>query len=134
MSDDLEWARHLVERGAVVMHLPTNVIGKAVRLHDAEHPYQPEPERRPVTAPVLELEPGHTFVAKADAFIELTPREARLYEHVRLALHQSMIESMRVAAAMQIQPRTAITVVVSALRTQGAMLEAGGRPEKAADE
>jgi hypothetical protein len=115
------WAHALV--GKMVMHMPTVSIGRVTRA------WPPGTYRSRVTAEVimgdtvLEMEPGHGFVARnVEDFRVLEEREAKYYDALSQALSHFTREAVVLAAAHNIPPASAAVFIGSALRTQANLL------------
>jgi hypothetical protein len=124
-EEDLGWAQTLVDDHAVVMHVETRTVGRVEELYDGQGKlYTPPGEgARPVKHPVLKLDRGHTFVAKAGSFVRFEPREASYFQDVQAAIAGTLGEVAQLGAAKGVQGPTAFLLMAAALRQQLRELE-----------
>lgn len=123
-----QWAQALVDDHAWVMHVPTGVVGQVESLFDGEVRVYVSPENdRPVPGSVLALAQGHTFVATEENFVRLADHEARFYEAIQQVVAGALRELIPVGAAMAVPAPTINVLIIAALKTQAAILEAEHR-------
>jgi hypothetical protein len=124
-TDKLAWAKQLVEKHAWVMHVQSRTVGRVAELYDGEGKlWQPPESDRPVKAPVLKFEQGHTFLARdPGAFIEFTGREASFFQDAQASLAGALSELAQLGAAKGVIGQTGILLLTSALRQQLRELE-----------
>ena len=108
-----EWCVALVSKRALVMHQPTQVMGRVKSFRG------PTPECQ---ASTLEVEPGHTFVAKEEDFLVLTEQQSKFVEAVGKAMRHFTGEAITLAASCGLDAPPAMRLLGSLLRIQGMML------------
>lgn len=130
MTDDLKWARELVDEHAWVFVPGAHVVGRVLELYDTDGQKYVSPiNAEEVAHPVLVVEPGHSFLAVANNFIRLDERQARAYYAFQQAIKMTVEESGKLAAAHKMPPRTSALLIGAALRAQAALLEADPKQE-----
>ncbi len=114
-GNDFAWANILVARGAWVLHVPTQVIGRAFGV------YGPSES---CTTHTLEVIPGHRFIATEENFIPLEEKESIFYESFQAGLSEviRLVGDAGSKAGMPLP--TAVRLLVSGLRSQANLLEA----------
>lgn len=119
MKDDLEWAKRFVEQRSWVLHVDTRTVGQVAELFDAEgNPYTPPGQDKPLRDPVLRLEQGHTFVARAGAFIEFTAREAQFFRDAQGILARACHEMAVQGGKLNVVAQSGALLMAAALRAQ----------------
>lgn len=110
-----------INRG-MVLHREANVVGIVVGVH-LPGEYKSPINGEPVTAHVLELDGGHTFVFNGDApaegfmarFHHLTKREAHFLLMMVGTVDEFITGAARLGAAMRLDPALGRDLVVSVL-------------------
>ena len=117
MSEEHAWAERLANDAGIVLHIPTGVIGKVVAFH--------KDGTKLVNAPVLEIEPGHTFLAdKSEHFYAFEPATAHFFKTFNDTVQTLVKNIAHVAVAMKIEQRAAIVIMRTVLMSAVRMLEA----------
>jgi hypothetical protein len=123
----LALGRALEGKKAWILH-ESLAIGPVKRFWDGETEKFVSPlNELEVEAPVIELETGHSFVAKPGSFAELEPKEVKAYVFLQQTLAQVIRTAARGAASAGLEISDVITLLRAALRAQLAALEI---PEK----
>ncbi len=128
------WAAPLVEQKAWVLHLPSGVVGQAVRLWG---PGESFPSGDRITVHALELDTGDRFIADPEAFTVLTDMEVAYLSVVNEAMRRA-VGSMVALAAGEVQRKApsavslprAVQLLGSVLATQLRALRATGQGEE----
>mgnify|MGYP003403120283 CR=1 FL=1 len=126
MSEEitLGWANKVVTDKQWLLHMPTLAIGPAEELFDGKvKMFRATEESAPVTSPVVKLLTGHALVANPNAFIELSFRDVEFYKLATRKFTEFMTGAVQVAAEAGVQPRTAVTILITILKTQLRALE-----------
>lgn len=117
MNSNLEpWAEELVASSAVVLHLPSGVVGAVQRLVPAGEP--PTEGAQPLTVPVLVLDTGDSFCCSRDTLQVLTPREHQYHQHVQRLLGMALVEFGAIGRAMGLPPERLLVLLRTALARQ----------------
>jgi hypothetical protein len=117
--EDLEWVKGLVDRGSYVLHVESRTVGKAVELYDGEGKLYVSPgNHKPVRAPVLRLDHGHSFVARRGAFIEFSAKEAVLFVESQQKLAACLASIAARGGELGVMAQAGALVVAAVLRAQ----------------
>jgi len=127
MDGKNDWAA-LAARKAIVLHIPTQVIGCVVQFYDGDATiYKTPATNADVKGKVIVFESGHSFVAKAENFIVLEQHEAEFYAGCQKVLTEGLKALIRLGAEKGVMPATLNVLIIASLRTQAMVLETGHR-------
>jgi hypothetical protein len=133
-ADDLGWAKDFVSRNAWVLHVESRVVGKVVALYDGEgKKWVGQIDPRPVQEPVLKLEQGHTFIAKAGSFIELAEKEAQFVSEAQAGLSAIVGAAAQRAGALGVVPQACALLLAAAFAQQLREIERMAKESAAKD-
>lgn len=86
MEIDYSWAKQLVSIRAMVLHVPTQVIGATVQFYEPGEYISPINDK-PVDEAIIRMHEGNAFVARAPTdFLPLTEAEIAYLQIVRAQL------------------------------------------------
>ncbi len=114
-ADGLDWARALAQKGAWILHVPTQVVGQVFALHEGD------PE---VRFPTLEVVPGHRFVCTEDNFIPLDQKSSHFYTAMQTGISEVIRVVSNAGSKSGLPMPTAVLLITSCLRSQANMVEA----------
>ena len=110
------------EPGAVVLQVEQGHVGRVARLLPAgEHvgpPVEEGEEPRPVDEPVVELDGGDRFLARAENFVRLLPAEEELHRGLTDDLRVLVADRAALAASEGGRLNVAVSVISAALLAQ----------------
>jgi hypothetical protein len=122
-----------VKIGAIVCDVARGVVGKIDKTHEAGTYISPV-NKKPVLAPVIELDTGESFVAEArnlDAFQVVQGPAEQFYRDVQTAIGEVTKGICAGAARMKLPPKVAFLILGRAFQIQGGILlkPEDGEPE-----
>lgn len=115
MDENRDWAMALVARRAMVLHVPTQTIGAAVRFF-AKGAYISPINQLPVDEAVVELLGGNAFVAKHESvFIELSEAEIQYHGIVSAQIAGVLRMLTQRDSLMGASPQAASVMIIATL-------------------
>jgi hypothetical protein len=105
-------------------------VGRCAKLHEPGGTYVStvNPEE-PLEEPVLELDSGHTFVARAGNFLQLSDADVKFYNEAVEGVRELLTVMVMVSAGGKIAKTMSRVLLQSALQQQVQKLQ---KPEKPA--
>lgn len=115
------WLEELVRKRAMVMHIPSGVIGIAAEYFDGQDKKFVDEKGATLTAPIVVIEESekrkHSFIGAPGAFTEMPESLALVYVSFGEQLNTLMASTMKFAASKGVEPNDAINIIASHLRS-----------------
>jgi hypothetical protein len=112
------WALPLIVDQAVVLHTPTQTLGRVVGFRASTDE---------CLVPVLVIDPGHEFLAEEGNFVRLSPSQSRFVEAAGVAMRHFTGECITLAASVALEAVPAMNLLASLLLAQSHTLRAAAR-------
>lgn len=111
-----KWGLDLEAKKAWVFHIPTRIFGRVSKFYSFGE--TTDAEGKPVKAPVIALEQGHTFVAHPQNFTLLSEADAQFFGGTQQVMREAMKQLVRMGTDMGVDLPMIILLIVSALQAQ----------------
>jgi hypothetical protein len=124
-AQSLAWARALVRDAAWVLHQPTCTVARASKLHaERSGTYTSTVNQEPVNDPVLEMDDGNAFVARAGNFLQLSEADVKFFLEAQEGVRELVRVLAMVGAGSKIPKSMTGLLIRSALQAQVQKLSA----------
>jgi hypothetical protein len=117
-EDKHAWARKLADDGTWILHTGTRTVSKVVKFYDGVNDtYISTYNGQPTKGPVIELEDGNTFVAKAEfEFVPMEEEEVKFFQFVQMKVGEVTRACAELGATKKMTMAKTMLLVGTALR------------------